>query len=163
MSRQSTILALLVSVGMGASYAVGQLVGSAEKVQNQPTPPVKEVHASANRSGELLRPSEYGYQNFGPRQAREDDQPSKTAQVPRDNPYGHEAVVKSVQSRLQQEGYQIDKVDGVLDAQTQRALSQYQNTQGITSSGRINQPTLDALGIVIIQDAEIEDEALYSE
>jgi len=55
--------------------------------------------------------------------------------------------VKQVQEALKAKGQDPGPIDGVMGPHTARALRSYQKEQKIASSGQIDQPTLDALGI----------------
>ncbi|MBF0373881.1 MAG: peptidoglycan-binding protein [Alphaproteobacteria bacterium] len=54
-------------------------------------------------------------------------------------------LIRSVQTQLQQQGYQVGEVDGIYGPQTQAALRQYQQDQGYEASGRLNEQTVLAL------------------
>ncbi|MBF0304115.1 MAG: peptidoglycan-binding protein [Alphaproteobacteria bacterium] len=54
-------------------------------------------------------------------------------------------LIRSVQTQLQQQGYQVGQVDGIYGPQTQAALRQYQQDQGYEASGRLDQQTVLAL------------------
>lgn len=54
-------------------------------------------------------------------------------------------LIRTVQSQLQQQGYQVGRIDGIYGPRTQQALRQYQQDQGFESSGRLNQQTVLAL------------------
>jgi peptidoglycan hydrolase-like protein with peptidoglycan-binding domain len=55
--------------------------------------------------------------------------------------------LKLVQQRLQAEGVYVGQVDGELNAQTETALRQYQQKQGIPTSGAPDEATLKELQI----------------
>lgn len=56
-------------------------------------------------------------------------------------------VVANVQSALQQQGFYQGAIDGVLGTDTSAALAAYQQGQGLETTGAIDQPTLQALGL----------------
>jgi len=56
-------------------------------------------------------------------------------------------VVRSVQEALKQKGYDVGTIDGQLGPNTQGALRQFQQAQGISQSGNLDQQTLSALGV----------------
>ena len=62
-------------------------------------------------------------------------------------------VVANVQSALQSQDnpagqpYYQGEVDGILGEQTRAALADYQNENGLTPTGAIDEPTLESLGI----------------
>lgn len=55
--------------------------------------------------------------------------------------------VKDVQSKLQQQGYDVGQVDGVMGPTTRQALIQFQGDKGLSTTGQIDGPTLAALDI----------------
>jgi peptidoglycan hydrolase-like protein with peptidoglycan-binding domain len=55
--------------------------------------------------------------------------------------------VQSVQQALKQKGYDAGAVDGRWGPNTQDALRQFQQSQGITPSGNLDAQTLSALGV----------------
>ena len=59
------------------------------------------------------------------------------------------ASIREIQLRLNQRGFQT-YVDGVWSAHTQAALQRFQQAQGITPSGHVNQQTLTALGYPVV-------------
>ncbi len=65
--------------------------------------------------------------------------------------------VREIQQALQQEGQDLE-VDGMWGPNTEQALREYQQEQGIESSGQLNFATLDALGVDVQQLAQIETE-----
>lgn len=56
-------------------------------------------------------------------------------------------LVRQVQQRLQTVGFNPGTIDGTLGPQTQQALRWFQNAQGLRSTGDLDEPTLNALGI----------------
>jgi peptidoglycan hydrolase-like protein with peptidoglycan-binding domain len=52
-----------------------------------------------------------------------------------------------VQSALQQQGYYQGEIDGMLGADTSAALATYQQAQGLETTGAIDEPTLESLGL----------------
>jgi peptidoglycan hydrolase-like protein with peptidoglycan-binding domain len=56
-------------------------------------------------------------------------------------------TVRDVQQALQDKGYDVGPVDGVIGPRTQSALRQFQQQQGIPSSGRLDSRTLGALNV----------------
>lgn len=57
-------------------------------------------------------------------------------------------VVANVQAALQEQGFYVGEVDGVLGPLTRAALAQYQQAQGFEPTGAIDEPTLESLGMV---------------
>jgi phage tail tape-measure protein len=56
-------------------------------------------------------------------------------------------VVRSAQEALNNKGYNVGAVDGVWGPNTESAVRQFQQAQGLQQSGRLDQQTLSALGI----------------
>jgi peptidoglycan hydrolase-like protein with peptidoglycan-binding domain len=56
-------------------------------------------------------------------------------------------TVRQVQQKLKTEGFDPGPVDGVLGPQTESALRDWQQSKGISASGRVDRPTLAALGL----------------
>lgn len=55
-------------------------------------------------------------------------------------------TVKQAQEKLSAAGHQV-QVDGILGAQTQAALKEFQQAKGLDASGQLDQQTLAALGV----------------
>lgn len=55
--------------------------------------------------------------------------------------------VRSVQEALREEGHNVGTADGVLGTRTSSALKEYQRNNNLTVSGKINEETLNHLGI----------------
>lgn len=56
--------------------------------------------------------------------------------------------VAVVQQRLEADGYYSGSVTGVLDSTTQAAIAKFQAEDGLLPTGAIDQPTIEALGLV---------------
>jgi peptidoglycan hydrolase-like protein with peptidoglycan-binding domain len=57
------------------------------------------------------------------------------------------AVVRRVQQTLAHRGFKVDPIDGQMHASTQQALRQFQKSENLEDTGRLNDRTLAALGI----------------
>lgn len=57
-------------------------------------------------------------------------------------------VVANVQSALEEQGYSVGGVDGVLGPLTRAALAKYQQDHGFEPTGAIDEPTLESMGMV---------------
>ncbi|MGE5505483.1 MAG: peptidoglycan-binding domain-containing protein [Actinomycetota bacterium] len=56
-------------------------------------------------------------------------------------------MVRDIQRRLSQRGYNVGPADGVFGAETQSALRSFQKDQNIRANGQIDEQTLAALNI----------------
>jgi hypothetical protein len=56
-------------------------------------------------------------------------------------------MVRQAQQQLQQRGFDVGQPDGQLGATTRQALRDFQQTQGLQPTGRLDQQTLAALGV----------------
>ena len=56
-------------------------------------------------------------------------------------------AVREAQQALQQKGYDVGPIDGVMGPKTSAALREFQQAQGLKASGRLDQQTLAALDV----------------
>lgn len=56
--------------------------------------------------------------------------------------------IAAVQERLETDGYYSGSITGVLDSVTQQAIARFQAANGLLATGAIDQPTIEALGLV---------------
>ncbi|MBI5162324.1 MAG: peptidoglycan-binding protein [Magnetospirillum sp.] len=56
-------------------------------------------------------------------------------------------TIRNVQQQLQQQGYDVGQIDGVMGPNTRQALSQFQRDNNMPASGRLDQQTMAALGV----------------
>lgn len=56
-------------------------------------------------------------------------------------------TVRQLQEQLQNQGYEVGQVDGVMGPRTQEALMSFQRDQNLQATGRPDQQTMAALGI----------------
>lgn len=56
-------------------------------------------------------------------------------------------LVRSAQEALNDKGYSVGSVDGVWGPNTEGAVRQFQQAQGLQQTGRLDEQTLSALGI----------------
>ena len=61
--------------------------------------------------------------------------------------YGSDSTVAAVQERLARQGYYRGEIDGVLGAQTRRAIVRYQRDHGLRVTGNLTPDMLQALGL----------------
>jgi peptidoglycan hydrolase-like protein with peptidoglycan-binding domain len=57
------------------------------------------------------------------------------------------STVRNVQQALQDKGYDVGPIDGVMGPRTQSALREFQQQQGLTRSGQLDQQTMSALDV----------------
>jgi peptidoglycan hydrolase-like protein with peptidoglycan-binding domain len=57
------------------------------------------------------------------------------------------AEIKQVQQALDQKGFRAGSADGKLGPETEQAIKQFQQKQGLQQSGQLDEQTLSALGI----------------
>jgi hypothetical protein len=63
------------------------------------------------------------------------------------NPRPFDQVVADVQAVLQEQGYYVGEVDGLLGPLTRDALAAYQQAAGLAPTASVDQPTLESLGL----------------
>jgi peptidoglycan hydrolase-like protein with peptidoglycan-binding domain len=56
-------------------------------------------------------------------------------------------LVKRVQEQLHVHGYDVGRIDGMLDIRTQGAVAEFQRASGLPAGGTIDRDTLKALGV----------------
>ncbi len=56
-------------------------------------------------------------------------------------------LIKQVQERLHANGYDVGRIDGVLDMRTQAAVAQFQRENTLPAGGTLDRETLKALGV----------------
>ena len=81
----------------------------------------------------------------GMQQQSSQDQPYGVQQQQKQSSTDQETI-REVQQKLSQQGYNVNP-DGIMGPNTRKALSQFQNDQGIQANGQLNQQTLAALGV----------------
>jgi peptidoglycan hydrolase-like protein with peptidoglycan-binding domain len=68
--------------------------------------------------------------------------------------------IKSVQTALNNAGFNVGNADGRWGPETRKALKDFQNSKGIRASGRLNQNTITALGLNNDQFANAEQRGI---
>jgi hypothetical protein len=72
---------------------------------------------------------------------------------PYDGPiYGYggltpDQVIINVQTQLQNDGYYVGAIDGILGPQTREAIAAFQADNGLAVTSAVDQPTLETLGL----------------
>ena len=67
-------------------------------------------------------------------------------------------AVKELQQALNDQGYSAGPVDGIMGPQTQSAVRNYQEAQGMQASGEVDQETLSSLGLSEASIAAFEEQ-----
>jgi peptidoglycan hydrolase-like protein with peptidoglycan-binding domain len=70
-----------------------------------------------------------------------------SAGVPQIDPAGPGGLTMAVQTALARRGYHPGPATGVLGEETRRAITHFQEENGLKPTGRVNGPLLDALGL----------------
>ena len=63
---------------------------------------------------------------------------------------------KDIEQALQDKGFEPGSVDGVIDSQTQSAISQFQRDNNLPATGTVDQQTAKQLGVVIMPSTRSE-------
>jgi len=71
-------------------------------------------------------------------------------------------IVKRVQERLHVNGYDIGRIDGVLDERTQGAIAQFQQANALPAGGNMDDETMKALGVDMAEVQVLRAEAASS-
>jgi peptidoglycan hydrolase-like protein with peptidoglycan-binding domain len=56
-------------------------------------------------------------------------------------------TVRQIQQALQDKGQNVGEIDGIMGPRTQAALRQYQQSQGMQATGRVDRQTISSLGL----------------
>jgi len=59
----------------------------------------------------------------------------------------HASTVRDVQQALQDKGFEVGPIDGIMGPRTRNALREFQQRQGLRGAGQLNQETLAALNV----------------
>lgn len=98
-----------------------------------------------------LGPMAFAQYGADPQQPGAEAQPSPEAQpgagAEPGMPMPDEQTVRQAQDELNQRGYSVGAADGTWGPQTEQALTQFQQAEGLEATGRLDQQTLSALGI----------------
>lgn len=71
--------------------------------------------------------------------------------------------IKSVQSALKTKGFNPGAIDGQIGPQTTQAIKDFQFRYGLTDTGRLNQQTIEKLGVEFSDNPNAQQGDLYSE
>jgi Putative peptidoglycan binding domain len=84
-----------------------------------------------------------GYYDSGVYQTQSYDDPNAY----NDESQSEDSIIVAAQERLSRQGYYRGETDGVLSAETQKALRRYQNTNGLRQTGQLDGDTLAVMGL----------------
>jgi len=62
-------------------------------------------------------------------------------------------MVRQIQQKLQDQGFDVGQIDGMWGPQTSSALKEFQRQQGMDADGKLSQSTVSALGVSMDGDA----------
>jgi len=62
-------------------------------------------------------------------------------------------MVRQIQQKLQDQGFDVGQVDGIWGPRTSSALKAFQRQQGMDATGKLSQSTISALGVSMQSDA----------
>jgi hypothetical protein len=139
-------------LSMASAVAAAFVVSTAPAQQTTRPDSSKDVQqrdATGNPSGSPTQPprSTASDPTMRSGSARSDRSVTRTDAPSPHGQYGS-GTVRDVQQALQDKGYDVGPVDGVIGPRTQSALRQFQQQQqGIPSSGRLDSQTLGALNV----------------
>lgn len=72
---------------------------------------------------------------------------SSTAEIDGRNVPMSSSIIRDVEKSLNKRGHKINRVDGVMDAETTKAIGDFQTKENLEVTSRLNKETLDKLGI----------------
>jgi peptidoglycan hydrolase-like protein with peptidoglycan-binding domain len=84
-----------------------------------------------------------GYYDSGVYQTQAYDDPNAY----NDESQSEDSTIAAAQERLARQGYYRGETDGVLSAETQKAVRRYQSTNGLRQTGYLDSDTLAVMGL----------------
>jgi len=84
-----------------------------------------------------------GYYDSGVYQTQTYDDPNAYSEESQSD----DSTIIAAQERLVRQGYYRGEADGVLSAETQKAIRRYQNTNGLRQTGYLDSDTLAVMGL----------------
>ena len=115
--------------------------GNASAGASRPVPALPSTR-QANRANNANYYQSGAFNEIHPEEAYPDNLPRLTAE-------GDDSdLIRKVQRRLRDRGFDAGPANGDFGAKTQAALAQFQLAQNLPVSGGLDSPTLDALGVV---------------
>lgn len=142
MKHNKTLLGLAVAGLMGLSpYALAE--GWGDKAKQKMEAGGEKVEQSAEKTGEF----------FGEKKDAAKDKlgwgDKQQEQASYDSSILEKDQVVEIQKALNTKGFHAASADGEMGETTTEALKNFQEDQGLTASGELNQETIDALGVDI--------------
>jgi peptidoglycan hydrolase-like protein with peptidoglycan-binding domain len=144
-----------LALSMSTAFAAGNTTDKQASTSNQATmassnqPSASAERASANTAASSSQASS-GNQATSNTAASTSNQPaSSNSASGMASSEGAQAdpKVRQVQQALKDKGHDPGEIDGIMGPQTQQALQSFQQAQGISGSGDLDQQTLAALGV----------------
>jgi hypothetical protein len=71
-----------------------------------------------------------------------------------------EGKKKEIEQALQDKGFEPGSVDGVIDSQTQSAISQFQRDNNLAATGTVDEQTAKQLGVEIMPSSRSEGQPM---
>ena len=127
---------------IAVAAAVLSFAGAAVAAGNDATSsstPARGQSYSSGQSQSAQSPSSSTSSNTSAQQSDQSGASSTQAQ--------NSQTVRDVQQALKQKGFEVGAVDGQMGPETQSALREFQQSQGLPQSGNLDQQTLTALGV----------------
>jgi peptidoglycan hydrolase-like protein with peptidoglycan-binding domain len=127
---------------IAVAAAVLSFAGAAVAAGNGPTSsstPAGTQSYSSGQSQSAQSPSSPTSSNTPAQQGDQSGASSTQAQ--------NSQSVRDVQQALKRKGFEVGAIDGQMGPETQTALREFQQSQGLPQSGNLDQQTLSALGV----------------
>jgi peptidoglycan hydrolase-like protein with peptidoglycan-binding domain len=132
---------LTIASAVAAALAVPAALAQQSGAPDSPSSRVQQRDATGNPAGSPTQP---------PRSMSSDrgvNDPTLRSGSTMGHSQYDSSTVRDVQQALQNKGYDVGPIDGVMGPRTQSALREFQQQQGLTRSGRIDQRTMSALDV----------------
>ena len=127
-----------IAVAAAVLSFAGAAVAAGNDATSSSTPAGGQSYSSG-QSQSAQSPSSSTSSNTSARQSDQSGAPSTQAQ--------NSQTVRNVQQALKQKGFDVGAIDGQMGPETQSALREFQQSQGLPQSGNLDQQTLTALGV----------------
>lgn len=138
-----SVLALAVAAALVAGPALAQTTGSGTSQTQAPAQPDKPADTGAPATS----PSTSGGEAAKPDAMKSDTMKSDASKAGRAARTGNREQVKSAQEALKQKGFDPGPVDGMMGPKTQAALKEFQKSEQLNETGRLDAETMAKLGV----------------